>query len=130
MFSLTTPTHNQKLLNFGIILVWYHLLPCSFLSPMKQSFVVVFPGPALWVIKLITFLSKPLKLLYWHCSSVLYSSESLKRAQVRSSLHIGNFFYSMVLSETFLQNKSNVTPICPTTRTQKINKRENHTYSS
>lgn len=54
MLSLTTPTHKQKLLSFGIIQAWYHLLPHSFLPTSPSSLQwhhisqVVYPGPTLW----------------------------------------------------------------------------------
>lgn len=118
MLCLTTPTCKQKLLSFGIIQAWYHLLPPSFLptsaSSLQQNclaggFSWTYPaGHYLWMICLVISLGNSQNpSLTGITPSVLHSSRSLSRAEVISSLHAGNFYYSRVLSYVICSSRTN-----------------------
>lgn len=79
MLCLTTPTHKQKLLSFGIIQAWYRLLPPSFRATSASSlqgkhlaggFSWTYPAAHyLWMLCLVISLGNSLKLLSdWHYS--------------------------------------------------------------
>lgn len=118
MLCLTTPTHKQKLLSFGIMQAWYYLLSPSFLpsclcflSPWKPPHRRFFLDSPTWdITRGWPALSCPLaalKLLTGITPSVLYRSTSLRTAEVTSSLNAGVFCYSRVLSYVVCSSRKN-----------------------
>ena len=76
--------------------------------------------------------------LPWHLSetpltgtapAVLHSSRGLSRAEVISSLHVGNFCYSRVLSSVMGSSRTHQMQPTSALPLRKA-KRENHAYSS
>lgn len=126
MLSLTTPTHKQKLLSFGIIQAWYHLLPHSFLPTSPSSLQwhhisqVVYPGPTLWGIiwsnsspPLATLWNSPTGIAPLCCTALEASAEH--KLDAHCILVISTTAGSYVKCSSRINQMQHA---CPTTRTQ------------